>query len=426
MKNEFELFLENNFKKNPLCSRLNSISGGYYWKYDFLLLELYKNKEFRNNDSYIIEYFLSHFDFYCYPEFPKEKIVEILKLLIKEKTKLELLKILDKLYFSQIRKILLIFIEQLDYKSMKILINTDENSVSKIINIVILIFETSQILKDYKNFDFQTKPEFTESKHILKNDNYIKFNKYIEKLIKQNKPIMSLYLLNYFGGCGDNNSDYDLIINNYIKAFVSLERIDILAKYYDELELANDNIEFLVLLAEYYIKIKDSDNATLIINNITKIEPTYPFIKLGLNEIQKIFMINKLTADNIDIENINKLTGQEFEILLINKFKELGFKTIATPITGDYGADIIIETQDETRFIIQCKRFKSKVNLKAIQEVVGALAHYNGDLGIVITNSTFLNSAIKLADSNDIELWDNFRLMQFLSNDISFSQIVDS
>ena len=91
--------------------------------------------------------------------------------------------------------------------------------------------------------------------------------------------------------------------------------------------------------------------------------------------------------------------------------------------TGDYGADLIIETKSKTRIVVQCKRFKSKVNLKAIQEVAGAISYYICDTGIVITNSSFFTSAINLAESNEIELWNHSKLLLFLSGDISFSEL---
>ncbi len=128
----------------------------------------------------------------------------------------------------------------------------------------------------------------------------------------------------------------------------------------------------------------------------------------------------------VDFENIDNLSGRDFEQLLINKFIEYGFKVKDTATTGDFGADIILDAHDDTRFVIQCKRFKSKVNLKAVQEVVGALSHYNGDIGLVITSSSFLPSAKTLAESNRIELWDGDSLVKFLSGDLSFSQVNDS
>jgi restriction system protein len=107
----------------------------------------------------------------------------------------------------------------------------------------------------------------------------------------------------------------------------------------------------------------------------------------------------------------------------MDKFAALGFKVELTPKTGDFGADLIVENNEGNRIIVQCKRFKSKVNLKAVQEVVGAIGHYAGDMGIVITNNLFLNSAVKLAKTHDIELWDGDKLVSFLAGDLSFSQV---
>ena len=185
----------------------------------------------------------------------------------------------------------------------------------------------------------------------------------------------------------------------------------------------SNNIEFLQHISQYFIDDKKIDDAKEAISKIKSIEPKYPYIYQAEAEIENISLINQMLSKNINIEEIDKLNGIEFENLLIKQFQNLGYKTMETPASGDYGADIIVDTEDETRFIIQCKRFKSKVNLKAVQEVVGALAHFNGDIGIVITSSSFLNSAIKLAESNDIELWEKNRLMKFLSGDISFSEI---
>ena len=104
----------------------------------------------------------------------------------------------------------------------------------------------------------------------------------------------------------------------------------------------------------------------------------------------------------------------------------MGYKVESTPKTGDFGADLIIENCEGTRIIVQCKRFKSKVNLKAVQEVVAAMGYYFGDMGIVITNNSFFSSAVKLAESHDIELWDGDKLLSFLSGDLSFSNISEN
>ena len=104
-------------------------------------------------------------------------------------------------------------------------------------------------------------------------------------------------------------------------------------------------------------------------------------------------------------------------------FVKSGFKVERTKGSGDFGADLIIETASGTRVSIQAKRYKQKANLKAVQEVVASLAHYQADFGIVITTSGFFQSAIDLAETNNVELWDEDKLIQFLSGDSSFSML---
>ena len=309
----------------------------------------------------------------------------------------------------------------------KIIEQLTESDKKDTINfLAILWLEVNTMLENYSDIDFEQFPEVSQCLTALKNkdeyDNYSRFHKTVKKIIKSGKPVLALYILNRYSTYR-TKSDVKLWIDSYVDAFVALNKVDIIAKYYDQFDVSMVNIELLEHISEFHIQNKNLAKASAVIKKIEKIEPSYPYIEYAKNEISKINIIQELSEKDIDVEVLNSLSGKEFEDLLIEKFKELGFKVVDTPTTGDFGADIIVDTEDETRFIIQCKRFKNKVNLKAVQEVVSALQHYNGDIGIVITNSTFLSSAIKLAQSNDVELWDNLKLMKFLTGDISFSSM---
>ena len=74
---------------------------------------------------------------------------------------------------------------------------------------------------------------------------------------------------------------------------------------------------------------------------------------------------------------------------------------------GDQGGDILTHYNDE-KIIIQAKNYSisRKVTNKAVQEVLGAIRYYNADKGIVVTNSFFTQSAMELANVNNITLWD--------------------
>ena len=181
----------------------------------------------------------------------------------------------------------------------------------------------------------------------------------------------------------------------------------------------------LSLLANAVIQSGNVTDSITLVKMLSEQEPFYPSIPKLQSEIKRLEQRHLLNSElSINFAKVEELSGIEFENLLLDKFVSLGFKVEPTPKTGDYGADLIVENNDGTRIIFQCKRFKSKVNLKAVQEVVGAMGHYAGDYGVVITNNTFLNSAVKLAESHDIELWDGDKLISFLAGDLSFSEIL--
>jgi restriction system protein len=84
-----------------------------------------------------------------------------------------------------------------------------------------------------------------------------------------------------------------------------------------------------------------------------------------------------------------------------------------TPYT-DYGADLVAEYNGE-RTVVQAKRYRQPVGLKAVQEVAGARAQYRGGRAIVVTSASFTPQAVKLAQSTGVELWDRGRLAHELA-----------
>ena len=221
---------------------------------------------------------------------------------------------------------------------------------------------------------------------------------------------------------------YDRQIFHLIgELFIDMGAIDSALKLYEIDQSAFSNPNILSLLASNTIKNNNLEWAVKLTDQLIKQEPYHPTIPALQSDIKHLEQRNHLTSILlIDFSEIDQLSGVEFENLLEDKFTTMGFKVESTPTTGDYGADLIVENSEGSRIIVQCKRFKSKVNLKAVQEVVGAMGHYAGDYGVVITNNSFLNSAIKLAESHDIELWDGDKLVSFLAEDLSFSEIIGS
>lgn len=130
---------------------------------------------------------------------------------------------------------------------------------------------------------------------------------------------------------------------------------------------------------------------------------------------QKKMLENKNEKEvTISIADIDLMSGFEFEELVSTLFTKMGFQTEVTKHTGDFGVDVIAE-KDEMRIGIQAKCYSKAVTNSAIQEITAGMKYYDCQKGIVVTNSNFTNSAIKLAVLNSIQLWDRKVLEEKLS-----------
>ena len=115
----------------------------------------------------------------------------------------------------------------------------------------------------------------------------------------------------------------------------------------------------------------------------------------------------------IGIGDFTELNGYEFEDYLKRMFELLGYTAVQTPTTGDQGADLILSKEDE-KIVVQAKKYEGKVSNNAVQEIAAAKNHYDADKAMVVTNSSFTKSAMELALSNDVELWDGTKLRSII------------
>ncbi len=108
---------------------------------------------------------------------------------------------------------------------------------------------------------------------------------------------------------------------------------------------------------------------------------------------------------NSGMKDVDTMSGTEFENFLLAHFEKLGYKGSTTQASNDFGADLVLKKDGEI-IVIQAKRHKGKIGIKAVQEVSGAINFYSATKGIVVTNNYFTPAAVKLAEASKIELWD--------------------
>lgn len=118
---------------------------------------------------------------------------------------------------------------------------------------------------------------------------------------------------------------------------------------------------------------------------------------------------------NSPLSVLDHLDGVEFEKYAKAWFEQQGYKVSLTPKSNDYGADLVLE-KNGVKTIVQAKRYKGKVGVAAVQQIVGAKAYYHADNCMVFTNYYFTSNAKKLAQANKVKLIDR--------NDLKNSQKV--
>lgn len=99
------------------------------------------------------------------------------------------------------------------------------------------------------------------------------------------------------------------------------------------------------------------------------------------------------------------------ELLKLNEF----YNVKVTSSSGDQGVDIVAETADGVRYGFQTKFYTSSVGNDAVQQIIAGKKFYDLDVGVVLTNSTFTSSAITLAQTDRILLWDKDKLHHLMN-----------
>lgn len=110
-----------------------------------------------------------------------------------------------------------------------------------------------------------------------------------------------------------------------------------------------------------------------------------------------------LATASPDEDRTAVMTGLEFEDYVARIARSCGQPVIMTPLTGDWGVDLIVGRRPH-RIAIQCKRQSRPVGAGAVQEVVAGAPMQDCAMTMVVTNHEFTPAARKLAERHDCEL----------------------
>lgn len=240
------------------------------------------------------------------------------------------------------------------------------------------------------------------------------------------------FLVNHFKGVYSNLSSEEVVLFvHHSLHLASMRKFseDFYQLFKDDLDL--DKVTTLENIIEKYIKSKRVEASEIetelkfivylyyctdLLKSGCYINACYEYVGLKqeiANRIKEADYIEKLTSPQAPISeespatitDVDMMSGDEFEHFLAALFKKLGYKAETTKQSGDQGIDVIAQKGSQ-KIGIQAKRYAGNVGNDAVQEAIAGKAFYKLDKVMVITNASFTQSAINLAQSADVILWD--------------------
>lgn len=128
------------------------------------------------------------------------------------------------------------------------------------------------------------------------------------------------------------------------------------------------------------------------------------------------------------ITDIDRLNPNLFEATIAVLYNKQGFEVYLTPYSNDKGVDVVVLKNGEN-YLIQAKQTKSLVGNEAIQEIYTAKNYYEDKFKerfnlLTITNNDYSSSAVILAKSNEIKLFNRGHLEKLvIENSITIQDI---
>lgn len=207
-------------------------------------------------------------------------------------------------------------------------------------------------------------------------------------------------------------NEFSTHYSGYFKDVKNSKIDDCIASYYDIDFIEHKQVDSIGMFT-YYLKnnnisAKDYTLYDLYFHIRNKIESFEKNRELDFFEKELLIDTSGsplTTIDTFTIEEVDLMSGIEFEDFICELFKRMGYSASKTPGSGDQGIDIIA-AKNGMRLGIQTKCYSNTVSNKAVQEVASGIRHYNLSKAVVITNNYFTKSAIELALSNNVILWD--------------------
>ena len=120
------------------------------------------------------------------------------------------------------------------------------------------------------------------------------------------------------------------------------------------------------------------------------------------------------------VKDMSSLSGKDFERLIADLLRSRGFQIEYSSAGADGGIDILAKLPSGLAsglFVIQCKKYSSKVGVQPVRDLLGVVSSKKANKGILITNSQFTQEAKNFASGNPLQLIDGTELSALLDTE---------
>ena len=234
---------------------------------------------------------------------------------------------------------------------------------------------------------------------LKKDDEFIDDDKFLMLLTEKSRE-------NYLSIINDIYHKEDSIGEDAISRATSL--FVIVQTFYEDLSSFDSSVTFATKHKKSLIKFFTGRNIRLVTGDFDR-ETIRKLIKKHFgynNSSSKDYgpLITQLLNEQSPSQKANTtLKGYELELKISETYRLLGYEVKITKFSGDFGIDIIAESNSE-KIGIQCKNLESNVGVDAIMQAYSGGKFYDCTRYCVITNLGYTEPARELANKLGVEV----------------------
>lgn len=143
----------------------------------------------------------------------------------------------------------------------------------------------------------------------------------------------------------------------------------------------------------------------------------------ALEKLKRERLVKEREEKRRNYDYWSNLDPYEFEKEVAVLFEKHGFQANVTKGSGDGGIDVLL-MRSSSRYIVQCKRYATKVGPAAVRDLYGTMVSGNFDGGFLVCPSGFSKKAFEFARNKKIQFIGLKRIMELVhaerKSDVTF------